>query len=434
MRTLPAEAGSPERLLRYLTSRLKKHTVLDLLLLFFPPLFAFFYLAFILYRSGWLGQADLIVASAFFLGASIALWALNHRGLAPPPRFVARLIDEKVAGKDRFLTLTTIDPSLSSPPLLDRLRWEAARLEHRLDLKREFPYHIKRSFFASAIGSLAVIFFFQLFLIIGSLSRPLSPLQDLAGRLSRAGLSDLARGLEALEVRLKERGVSSEARRSMIQELLKKVEDRLAGAERQPGDKDLLAQAAQVLRGLEADPGKGEGMRDSGPGQEGKGTGSGEEHQDEGRTEASAIGDKKKREENSPGGEKVSDRGPGTGDRAGDRKLQQNREEKKENERMAQTGSEGRGRKEMRDEIRGPLPERFLKPGEAEKVLKGARFVTVELPEEEIAGEGGESVPGKRGRSRARLPVSNLPLRPPDSPDAPPEKQPLPLEYRGLIR
>jgi len=213
-----------------------------------------------------------------------------------------------------------------------------------------------------------------------------------------------------------------------------KVEDRLAGAERQPGDKDLLAQAAQVLRGLEADPGKGEGMRDSGPGQEGKGTGSGEEHQDEGRTEASAIGDKKKREENSPGGEKVSDRGPGTGDRAGDRKLQQNREEKKENERMAQTGSEGRGRKEMRDEIRGPLPERFLKPGEAEKVLKGARFVTVELPEEEIAGEGGESVPGKRGRSRVRLPVSNLPLRPPDSPDAPPEKQPLPLEYRGLIR
>jgi len=90
----------------------------------------------------------------------------------------------------------------------------------------------------------------------------------------------------------------------------------------------------------------------------------------------------------------------------------------------------------MGEEIpRGKAAERFLKPGEeGEKGIKGARFVTVQLPEEEIASETGQGGSGKRRELRPKTPVGNVPLRRPDAPDASPEKQPLPLEYRGLLR
>jgi hypothetical protein len=57
------------------------------------------------------------------------------------------------------------------------------------------------------------------------------------------------------------------------------------------------------------------------------------------------------------------------------------------------------------------------------------------LPEELAAeGKGRPSKDGKSGKAAtSQVPVSNVPL-PKHVPDAPSEKQQMPLEYRGIIR
>jgi hypothetical protein len=82
-----------------------------------------------------------------------------------------------------------------------------------------------------------------------------------------------------------------------------------------------------------------------------------------------------------------------------------------------------------------PPQERFYKPGEGgEKGLKGARYVTVELPEVESSGPATGEGEGKKKPAKSKIPVSNVPLSPATTPDLPREKQSLPLEYEGLIR
>jgi hypothetical protein len=101
-------------------------------------------------------------------------------------------------------------------------------------------------------------------------------------------------------------------------------------------------------------------------------------------------------------------------------------------------GGQERSAKSQSDEIpKGPPPaERFHKPGEEGRGgIKGAGYVTVQLPEE-IAGEApgqGTTKDAKPTKVRTKVPVSNVPL-PAHVPDAPMEKQQLPLEYRGIIR
>ena len=99
---------------------------------------------------------------------------------------------------------------------------------------------------------------------------------------------------------------------------------------------------------------------------------------------------------------------------------------------------EGTGRGKVSEEIPQGTPpaERFYKPGEGESQgIKGAGYVTVQLPEE-LAAEGkggGQKRDSKGGKASSQVPVSNVPL-PKHVPDAPAEKQQMPLEYRGIIR
>ena len=60
----------------------------------------------------------------------------------------------------------------------------------------------------------------------------------------------------------------------------------------------------------------------------------------------------------------------------------------------------------------------------------------MQLPEELAAdskGEGTTSKQAKETQAYSKAPVSNVPL-PAHVPDAPTEKQQMPLEYRGIIR
>ncbi|HZD40797.1 MAG TPA: hypothetical protein VE131_08760, partial [Terriglobales bacterium] len=84
-----------------------------------------------------------------------------------------------------------------------------------------------------------------------------------------------------------------------------------------------------------------------------------------------------------------------------------------------------------------PPAERYYKPGEqGQEGVKGARYITVQLPEDLVAnsqGEGAITKQSKEARAYPKPPLSNVPL-PAHVPDAPTEKQQLPLEYRGIIR
>lgn len=447
------DPGLPEKLVARLARLLKRHALWDALLLLFPPLVVFFSFVIFLYRSAWVAREPLLLASATLAGLALLIGLSRLRAVAPPVRVAARLLDERVGGKDRFITLATIQPAVCPPSLLARLRHEAAVLMRRLDLEGDFPYRIKRSFFQSLIGSLSVILLFLLFQQIGSNFAPPAPRDNelalLGQKLSQIPrFSALARSLEMMAARMRDQALSGAEKLSLIRELMRRVESQLA-AEQQLGGaaNDLLNQAANALRGLEQGLEKGQelgagGSRDQqsgagkGSGKE-SGKGSGGERQDElnasksrdDKGEKSPLElEKEERAGNAQGGGEQN-----KGDKPG-----KDGKKSKDMEGMAKGdlgGKAGSYKYKEEDIPRGAAAERFQKPGEqGDKGIKGARFITVELPEEEVEGQAGQSGSGKRREFRPKTPISNVPLRQPDSPDAAPERQPLPLEYRGLIR
>jgi hypothetical protein len=134
---------------------------------------------------------------------------------------------------------------------------------------------------------------------------------------------------------------------------------------------------------------------------------------------------------------------------AGENKNNQNQpdpnqpsnEPTKEKAGKAQGGSkDGAGKQQASEEPPpqgGPQADRFYKPGEGKDGLAAKKgYVTVQLPEEVIADAKGESRPSKDAkntRARTQVPVSNVPL-PAHVPNAPSEKQQVPIEYRGILR
>ena len=439
----------PETLVVRLASHLKRHALWDVLLLLFPPLLVFSSIVIFLYHSDWVGRETLIAATAPFVGLALLTGFLRFRAVAPSPRSAAHLIDERVGGKDRFITLATIQASVCPPFLLARLRREASGLMRHLDPAGDFPYRIKRSFFQSLIGSLSVVLLFLLFQQIGSVFAPArdNELAPLAQKLSSmARFSELARSLEVFAARMRDQGLSAAEKRSSIREVLKRVESQLAAERRLGGAaNDLLNQTAGALRGMEQglEKGQGQGAGGLNNDQTGEGKGSGKDSGQKGGEkepgELSALeikeqkGGQPERGERQEMGKKQPEKNRGGGEK--DESGKGKSDEVKGMAKGELGGKVGSYKYKEEDIPRGAAAERFQKPGEqGEKGIKGARFVTVELPEEEAGGSTGEGGLGKRRGIRPKVPTSNAPLRQPDSPDGVPEKQPLPLEYRGLIR
>ncbi len=369
--------------------------------------------------------------------------------MACPPlarhRLAARIVDSRVEGKDRFVTLATIDPSGHPPSLVARLRREANGLLHRIDIKKDFPYRVKGTSWASLIVSIVAVLLFHLLLQTTSLFTPqATSLKELVVKLSQVPqFSELARSLEIMGARIQLEDLSEEEERAFIQEMLEKVRNQLAVEKQNRGSrKELLSQTAESLRGMEQDLDKGQ---EKGSGElktnlpeerEGEGKESTKEDGREGQGQSKPSGsDDLKREETVQG--KIQEAGRKQGDRdKGPRDRVKGQEETgREIAGMAKGDLQREGTQSRVDEIpHGPAPERFLKPGEQGEVgIKGARFVTVQLPEEETESRSSEGSEKKK-KLRPKISVSNVPLRRPDSPDAISEKQPMPLEYRGLIR
>jgi len=447
---LSLESGElPERLVDLLVRRLRRHGLWDSLLMVSPPLLAFFYLVILLYYSRSLvGFETLIFSLAGGLGIALAL--IFHYGwAADSKRFAARLIDERIGGEDRFYTLATVNPLLCPVFMLARLRDQARGFLHLIDLKRDFPFRWKRPLLFSLAGSLAAVLLFHLLLQSTFAYRPhrlsVRELEVLAQQLSQIPrFSQLARDLDALAVHLTQQGRPTPERLSSIQELRKEVEDRLAEEQQGGGGESArLNQVANALRELEegvekqAEQGGG-GLKTSqfeereGKGKEwGKGDGVGREG------ELDALGSRELQGGMSAQGKtEVTEKRKGEGQSSDADRLSGGIKKGREMGGSAKGEIEGGSAETKEREIpRGKAPERFLKPGEeGERGIKGARFVTVELPEGQEPARPSGSSKGRGRRLRPKVPVSNVPLPPFRGADAAREEQRVPLEYRGQIR
>src|SRR5918999_841240 len=136
--------GVPEQLIQRLVRKLTYQVLWDALLIFLPPLAAILYFLVHFYLHGWLSLSSAALLGFLALGVCAVAIVVRYRPNVPSRRAAARLIDDRAGAQDRFLTLATLQPSPAAASLLARLRLEAAGLQSRIALKREFPYKIKR--------------------------------------------------------------------------------------------------------------------------------------------------------------------------------------------------------------------------------------------------------------------------------------------------
>jgi hypothetical protein len=434
----------PEKTVEELAQRLGRQRFWDMFLVLFPPLLALSYVGVSIFYAGLLSVSGFWVVVGGAVAAISGYFFFYRGGRIFSPRYAATLLDAKTQAQDRFVTLATVKPS-DVPAFYGRLRKESAGLLDRIDLRGDFPYRVKRSFVGSMIASLILILAFHvLFHVVFLASPAASPSTDLSRatrELSREPrFTELARRIEALIARMERDRLQEQEKAAVIQELVKKMEEE---KKKDRSGSDLLDRAEKALRGLEKgeqerrEHAKGGGAKTDLP-EEGEGKGKSKGGSGEGDDNRQAVlqneelkGEKSPREPT-----KDESKGQGEGKGQGERMNQQG-ETKKEIEGAARKEMEGKGSKANSTEAPSGQPpqERFYKPGEGgERGLKGARYVTVELPEVESPGAGTGEGERKTKTAKSKIPVSNVPLSPATTPDLPREKQSLPLEYEGLIR
>ena len=451
---------APEKLVSRLVNRLRQQALWDLLLMFVPLLVVGIHCVTTLYRGGWITQAAFIIALVATAALTLAIVMHRYRSAMPSVHLAAHLLDERADAADRFITLSTVEPVSCPPSLLSRLRAEAAGFLHRVRIKDDFPYKIKRSFYRSVLGALVFAAAFHLLLPTARSGRAPSAvserLREIAAKMAeRPRLSELARQLQRLAAKMEDVNAPPQEQQRDAHELQEKIEQE-RNKEDQKDNRDLLSQAASALEGVDQQPGNGQeqqkksesggggiqsNLPEKGQGETKQNTGSGDSKGEvtaelskemrEGKTSAGDPKEQAKEKNQQKAGEGKGDHpDPSKADRDKTQELsgktQGEREDKLGKNKASQDIPQG-----------APPAERFNRPGEqGNGGLKGARYVTVQLPEEVAAGSEGAATGTKESKGNRvgpKLPVSNVPL-PAHLPDAPTEKQQVPLEYRGIIR
>jgi hypothetical protein len=461
MVTEQSRLEAPEKIVSHLVARLRNHALWDSLLIFSSPLLVCLYLAGYLFRAAWINPLTFFLVVLVLLGIGLLAILVRLRPLIPSAPAAARLVDGQAGANDRFLTLATIDPSQWSASLVARLRLEAAGFSGRIELKRDFPYQTKKTFYWSLIGSVvaAVLFHLLLPVAVSTLYPVAVPqqLRELADKMAqRPRLSEVARGLQTLATKLEDAKVSQQEKQALVQEMQKQVKEQQK-KEEQKDNRDLLGQAASTLQGLEQQSGNGQDQKkDQDGGAGGIQSNLPQEGQGEGKPSPGSGGDRKgdlnaqlnkemqqgKAAQGDPkeqGKEKnQQSQGDGKGKEPDPNKPGSDRSKETAGKNPGGT-EEKSGRSKTSEDIPqgAPPAERFYQGAEqGREGIKGARYVTVQLPEEMAAdskgGKGGTKE-SKANRIGAKVPVSNVPL-PAHVPDAPAEKQQMPLEYRGILR
>ena len=451
----------PETVVHRLKARLANHALWDASFIFVPPLLASLCGVYFLVRGAWVSAPIGSGIALSTLGLGVFLITLRYRKRIPKLFQTAQLVDQRAGAKDHFLTLATIDQANCNEPLLSRLRRDTEELACQVDLKHDFRYKVKASTYGSVGSSLiALLLLYLLLLPAGALLHPeptSQRLRQLADDLAQAPqLRGLSEQFKNLATKLEDPKVQPEEQQAAVQELKQKIEDQqkktdpyhhhdllskaadeLAGAEKQrsaSGQKrqDNQSQGGGNIQSNLPKAGEGKGKQSQGGGADGQGKMSAQASKDLEQGN-SAQGDPKQ-----PGQEQIH---PQQGDTK-ENQPDPNRpgKEPKEEQRDKNQGAskEGSGKNQASEEPpqSAPPAERFYQAGEGKNGLKGARYVTVRLPEDVAAISKAENKATREGtgrQGRAQVPVSNVPL-PAQVPNTATEKQHIPIEYRGIIR
>lgn len=420
----PRDAVSPERTVRRLRRRLRRHRVWDRLLAVLPPVGVVAYACAALFARDLAGPASVVFVLAAAGGAALA--ALSRPGLGRPSSHeVARLLDERTGADERFLTWMTLDRARSNPAFVARLGEQVSALSDGLDLGRDFPYRAGRGVLGSLLtcGALAVL----VHLSLGGLP-PSTPGSSVAaaGRSAQSRLQGIARNVKAGAVGL-----------------WRRVEGGFAAVT----DDE---QANGPARG-----GRGEGRGAQGQAPAGVGDAATVEPVPAGGSDAAARthgkGGERVRglggEGGSPGPRVAGRRGAGRA--AGKERTSRGQDPLAKGASGRRDGvpasswprdlSSGKGSSGRRGGApggRGSEPgreaDRFHPPGKGgADGPEGARFVTVMLPRAPAVGAPRGSAPGSD--VAAAVPFANAPLPRRRPPELAAEKQRLPLEYGRLI-
>ena len=402
----PRDTASPERTVRRLRRRLRRHRVWDRLLAVLPPVGVVAYVCAALVARELAGPAPVVFVLAGVGAAALA--ALLHPGLARPSSHeAARLLDERTGAEDRFLTWTTLDRARAHPAFVSRLREQVSALSRGVEPGRDFPYRARRGVVGSLLtcGALAVLVHLSLG---GPVRSTLDSTVAAEGGPAQSRLQGIARSVKVGAVGL-----------------WRRVEAGFAA-----GTVD-----GQASGSASGDSGVGQGTQgqapagvrdtaDVAPGQAGGPSAAAHTPGKVGQRGHGVGG-----EEGSPGPRVSGVRGPGQG--AGTEPLSraQDPPAKGAGGRRASVGSVSAGR----GGAGGREPDRFHPPEKGgEDGPEGARFVTVMLPRAPAVGAPRGVAPGSGGGSPA-VPFANAPLPPRRPPELAAERQRLPLEYRDLI-
>ncbi|MBM4296676.1 MAG: hypothetical protein FJ143_02940 [Deltaproteobacteria bacterium] len=455
-----AARSRAEALVVNLRARLGSHQLRDALSIFAPPLLALLGACYILARAAWISPTVALVSAFLTVGAAALAVTLGYRPRVPKLPQAAQLVDQRSGGKDHFLTLATVDPAHCSEPLLSRLRRDADDLSGRVELRRDFPYQVKPATFWSTGVSLILVLLLYFFLpTVGTRFYPPSAsarLQELAEKMAQAPrLKELAEQLKTLAATLDDRKTPREEKQAAIEEVKQKIEQQQK-KEPEEINRDLLSQAADELKGAEQQQ-SASGQEQQKNHSEGGGNlqsnlpkdsaGEAKQNQGSGGDGQGKLGTQQSKDmqQGKPAGENPKEPGQDKNQQQGAAQGNQpdpNRPGKDPNKDRAEKGQggtkEGSGKNQASEEPpqSAPPAERFYRAGEGKEGLKGARYVTVQLPEDVVVESKGESKATKEAtgnRARAQVPVSNTPL-PAHLPNAPSEKQQMPIEYRGIIK
>ena len=451
-----------ESLVHRLVDRLSRHALWDALLFFGPPAAAGIFIVALVLRAGWLTPIGALSATGVIAALAAVAVLLRRRPLLPNLRGAAGLVDQRSGAKDHFLTLTTIDPASQAAPFLARLRLQTEGFVHRVELARDFPYRFKGSaYWSLGVSLVAALLIYFLVPIPPAVPYRVSAQElvaDLVQRMAaKPSLQALGQELQELAVKLDEPKAPPAEKQAAIEKMEQRIEDQQK-KEQENESRNLLGEAASAINSLEKEQqaarGQGEQEQQKGGGgiqsnapQDGEGQNKQNQSGGGGAGESSAKLGREEFDQGKSAQANPKEQGQEK-NQTGDTKNNQNQPDPnqpsndptKEKAGKAQGGSkEGAGKQQASEEPppQGGSPaERFYKPGEGKEGLAGKGYVTVQLPEEMVADAKGESrttKESKNARARSQVPVSNAPL-PAHVPNAPTEKQQVPIEYRGIIR
>jgi hypothetical protein len=484
---------SPLALLEQTRKRLIWQQRINTIGLFFPPLLASVVIGSVLLPLFSLSLL-LVFSPAFGVGVwmIIAVWRAKH---SVESVALAALIDEKAQCQERFLTLATVLDTESTSPLVALLQRQTEEKTAAFNPQRAFPFVLDRRVPFTVAGSVFALLVLFLLPLESAIAPPVGPtpnaqteqsenqqrelekLTDFARSLMRDGKTPQEKiagaQLLALAEQLKDPTIPPEEKQRLIEETKQRMELPLP---------QILPFQLDFFAGKD-DKGKGEQNNQSQ--QDGKQQDKNKQNPDPSQTpQQSASGNQPQQEQ--PGSQKGDKKNeqPKPQESGGGIKFNQPKPQQ-QGEKREQSGQESSGEQQKSDSqqspdsrtqgtdpnrpggqngpgqdpqkpgqspqpkpeqpgpdeksksptVGGSRGERFLKPGEQPGgfLTKDARFVKVRVPFGDAPQGEGDKLTENYDRAQPKTPYSNAPLK-----EAPPDqaqpKQPIPLEYRTILK